>query len=309
MIIYEKKKQFISVIVYVNDSPTIIDFFIQRLTTQLSEKFENYEIIIVDDRGIHGIEEVIERGAVTVGGKIVLVQMAYEHGRETALLAGVELSMGDFVYEIETISEDYPLEILYELFVKALEGSDIVAAIPERGSIPIASRLFYSLMKRASHLKLDLSTERIRLVSRRAVNAILKSREKVRYRKVLYKYLGFNYATITYKPKKILKSQRKNKMNLAVEVFLTFSDLGVKISFVAALLFFIVSVGLGAYSLVAYVTFEFVVTGWTTIMLFLSFGFSGLFLILGLMGKYMNMILVEVKNRPLYATRSIKYFN
>jgi dolichol-phosphate mannosyltransferase len=63
---------------------------------------------------------------------------------------------------------------------------------------------------------------------------------------------------------------------------------------------------MGFYVIVVDLTYNKVVPGWSTTMLFLSFGFSGLFLMSGVLIKYLDMILNETKQRPPYNIESVK---
>ena len=76
-----------------------------------------------------------------------------------------------------------------------------------------------------------------------------------------------------------------------------------------SIIFFMISVFGGIYSLRSYFILKVTVPGWTAIMLFLSFGFSGMFLSIGILAKYLSTILVEVKDKPLYKVTSVNRYS
>ena len=93
---------------------------------------------------------------------------------------------------------------------------------------------------------------------------------------------------------------------MAVEVLLTFSNLGPNLSIIVSLIFLGLSALIGVYAFVVFLTLKSVISGWTTLMLVLSVSFSGIFFVLGLIGKYLAIILLEVKERPPYMVQTIK---
>jgi len=307
-----KEKKFISAVAYLyNDEETVLDF-LKNLDGYLFEKFEHYEIILVNDRSTDRTVEIIDKNkSVLRSESVIILNLAWRHGLEPAMLAGTEMSIGDYVFEFDSTCMDYTFETLDEIYDKAANGFDIVGAYPD-GPRKMTSKLFYAFLKKVSYLNLELTTENLKIVSRRALNRVLDLREKTRYRKALYRYSGFPCASVKYTPVKTAERTVRSlseRVSLAADVIFAFSDLGMKISIILSTLFFTLSIGIGFYAIVIYLTLKTVVTGWTTLSLFLSCGFSGIFLVLGILGKYLTMLLTEVQNRPSYIVRSVDRIN
>ena len=308
MIISTKAKTFISAVVYVHNAERTIIKFLEKIYGFLSERFESFEIILVNDASSDKTLDVIVASKEKFCGKVTVISTAWKHNSELAMLAGTEMAIGDFIYEIESIGLEYPIETLWNAYEKSGTGYDIVFASPDR-KLNFTSAIFYKMLNSFSYQKLNLETESFKLITRRALNTILKSKEKNRYRKIIYRRSGFPTATIYFTPTKKIRSDRTfgEKIELAVEVLLSFSGIGLKLTLLLSVLFFIFSVLIGIYAVVIYLTEKsIVVTGWTTTMLFLSFGFSGLFLILTILGKYLTMILEETKDKPTFTVQTIK---
>jgi hypothetical protein len=154
-----------------------------------------------------------------------------------------------------------------------------------------------------------LKSESVRLVSRRALNAMLNLKEKVRYRKALYAYTGYKKESINYSLSKLShKSKRSVRENIgtAFDIVVSFSNLGLKAAHYLSLIFFIFSIFMIAYSLFNYMFNQSVVEGWTTLMILISLGFAGLFFIVGMIGEYIARILIEIQDRPFYITTSVE---
>jgi len=302
-----KEKTFISVVVYIHNAEKTIVQFTEKIFEFFSEKFESFEIILVNDASSDKTSKLLFEQKEKYAGKVTIVTTAWKHGHELAMLAGTDLAIGDFVYEIESTDLEFPIEILWNAYKRCGEGYDIVFASP-KSSNSLSSILFYKLLGKFSYQNLNLETDSFKIITRRALNTALKSKERNRYRKILYKSSGFPSSTLHFKPVKRIKSSRtlSEKVSFATETLLAFSDIGLKFTLWLSILFFVGSVFIGIYAISIYFTDKSVALGWTTIMLFLSFSFSGIFLILTILGKYLMMILGESKKGPVYVVQSIR---
>ena len=297
-----KEKNFISVVIYIyNNENNIIDF-LRKIDNFFLNKFENHEIILVNDASTDNTLNKIKNNSIFFKSNVSIINMAWTHGSELALLAGQDLAIGDFIFEIESPNNDWPIEIIDQLYEKCLTGFDIVSAIPKRGQ-KFLSKLFYNLFSKISKLKIDLSTETIHIISRRALNTILMSKEKVRYRKLIYKLTGLPSNNIFYDPisetKQIHRTFSTN-LNLGLDILTKYSDFGLQFALIMSFMFFLISLLGGLFAIGSYLFLDTIVSGWTTIMLLLSSSFSGLFLILAIFAKYMSNILIETQDKPAY---------
>ncbi|MNC27009.1 putative glycosyltransferase [compost metagenome] len=225
------------------------------------------------------------------------------------MMAGLNKSMGDFVFEIESLDLDFDVEILYEMYkTSTSKGFDIVAAASDQTGWK--SRAFYKLINKVSYLNLSLSTETIRLVTRRALNAMQNLKEKVRYRKALYELTGYSKTLIHYKAVNKSHTRKVNRENIstAMDVLISFSNFGLRAAHILTFSFFVFSLLMGGYALYNYFFNKSVVEGWTTLMILMSLGFAGLFFIGGVIGEYISRILIEIQNRPFYSTKSVEMY-
>jgi len=300
-----KNKVYISTVIYIHNDEDIVCKALKDITNFLDKHFEHFEVICVDDCSSDRTLEKVLDLIPHLKGYHNVISLTRKHGIETAMLAGSDKSIGDYVYEIELSFMDYSLDFMLELFNKTQSGFDIVSG---RGqNIPFVSKFFYFVLKQVSYVDMDLNTENIIIVSRRALNAILDMPEKSRYRKGLLYFTGFPKSECVYRPiKRVKRRNRSNleKLQLALEIIISFSRIGSKMPLILSMGFLSISIVTGTYTIYDYiwgVSSE--IRGWTTIMTFLSFTFFGIFLVLGFLGEYVSMILIELQGRPLYTIK------
>lgn len=306
-----KHQVFVSLVLYVRNERQTIDGFLRDADQALGGSFEFHEIVVVDDASTDGTTQVAAKVAQELSGSVTVLELARPHGVEAGIIAGLERAVGDFVFELESSHVDFDLGLLREMFGVASTGIDVVAAGSER--VRRRSRRFYKILNRFSNLGVELASERIRLVSRRALNAMIALKEKVRYRKALYALTGFPYRRLSYAPitprRPSERPLSRETIWLAMDILLSFSSFGLRVAHVLSLIFAAFSVLVILYALGVFLFLDEVVAGWTTLMIVLSLGLAGLFLILGIVGEYLARILVEVRGRPLYALRSARVFH
>jgi glycosyltransferase involved in cell wall biosynthesis len=300
-----KEKVFVSAIAYIHNEETRVEEFIKRIDFKLNELFEDFEIIIVNDFNSGNSLNKIKALHHDLNGNLVILNLSRKHGLESSMMAGLDKSIGDFVFEFDSTHIDYPEDILIDMYRTAVTGYDIVSVSPIRTNIN--SRLFYSLMNKVAYSDLNLSTERIRVVSRRALNAMFNLKEKIRYRKALYALTAFDSKKLTYEPTQSTKREfNRENVKQAFDIFVVFSNFGLRFGHYMSFVFFLFSLFMIGYSLYNYIFNQSVVEGWTTIMIMLAVGFSGVFFIMGMIGEYISRILTEVQNRPYYSIHSVE---
>lgn len=305
-----KEKNFISAVIYVHNNELQIKDFLRTISTVLEQNFEKSEVICVndfsDDNSVAKIKEVSKEFSKTC---ISILNMSYFHGVEVAMTAGVDLAIGDFVYEFDSTVLDFDKEEIMKVYRKSLEGFDIVSASPNKTKRK-SSRLFYSVFNRFSGLNYKMTTERFRILSRRVINRISAMNKTMPYRKPVYAACGLKSANLVYtvtanikeKEDSFIKNYRKL---LAEDSFIIFTDLGYRVSrmITSFLLFF--TLGVGIYSFI-YKIIRDPVPGWTSTILFLSVSMFFMFMILTIILKYLQILVNLVFKKTRYNFESIE---
>ena len=305
-----KEKNFVSAVVYIHNDEENIEGFLQAVIQVLEENFEHSEVICVNDFSQDGSVETAKKvGAQVQDTTITILNMSFFHGVEAAMNAGVDLAIGDFVFEFDSCIADFaPREIMI-VYKKALEGYDIVSASPDKKQ-RFSSNIFYRVFNRSTNFSYDLYSERFRILSRRVINRISSMNKSVPYRKAVYANCGLKTKNIRYQPVKTCdrkndKIEHQYRMRLAVDSMILFTELGYRFSITMTIIMMFVAVFVAGYSAVIYL-FSTPVAGWTTTIFFMAFAFFGLFGILSIIIKYLQILVDLVFKRKRYSFESIE---
>lgn len=305
-----REKNFISAVVYVHNEETRIGPFLTAVIQVLEENFEHAEVICVNDASHDGSLAAIRKASsAALSASVSVVNMSYFHGLEMAMNAGMDLAIGDFVLEFDSPCLDFDSQEIMRVYRHSLTGYDIVAASPDRRE-RFTSALFYKVLNRYAHLSGKVSTERFRILSRRAINRINSLNKTIPYRKAVYANCGLKADSVKYAVRETGaraegRRERSYRTGLAVDTLILFTDLGYKFSMAMTLVMMLLSVFMIVYTIAVYATAH-PVAGWTTTVLFLSCAFFGLFGILTVMIKYLGLLVDLVFRKKRYVFESVE---
>lgn len=306
-----KEKNFMSAVIYVHNASERIENFLKMIIEVMEENFEKSEVICVndasDDDSVSKIKAVSKMANHTM---VSVLNMSYFHGLELAMNAGVDLSIGDFVLEFDSTNQDFEKEEIMKIYRKSLEGYDIVSASPDRRQ-KFTSSLFYSTLERFTNLSYKIYTETFRVLSRRVINRISSMNKTIPYRKAIYANCGLKTANVKYKTiavngtNRADRTEEKYRRRLAIDTLILFSEVGYKFAVTMTAIMMLVVAAVIVYSLIIYFV-GIPVAGWTTTMLFMAIGFFGLFGIMTIIIKYLQILVDLVFKRKRYSFESIE---
>lgn len=314
MEIINKEKNFASAVIYIhNDEENLINA-LNEIYNVLKNNFLKFEMICVNDFSTDNSIKVIEDFSNNIDCAVVsIVNMGFYHGLESSMNAGVDFAIGDFVFEFDNTYVDYESNLIMQVYRRSLEGYDIVSAAP-KNTKNMYSKLFYNIFNNYSDNSYKLRTESFRVLSRRAINRVDSISKTIPYRKAMYATCGMNIDYISYDNKidnnmtKASKSKniKSHREKLAIDSLILFTNVTYKISLVLSIIMVSFTLLTGIYTLISYFGQNRPVEGWTPIMGLVSAGFFGIFLILTLIIKYLDLILKLVFKKQKYLVSSIE---
>jgi glycosyltransferase involved in cell wall biosynthesis len=268
------------------------------------------EFLFVDDASSDGSRELLidlhERDP-----RCKVVRFARNFGHQVAISAGLDLALGDAAIVLDADLQDPP-ELVPELVARWREGYEVVYAVRERreGDGWMKRHLaagFYRLLRRLSNVDIPVDVGDFRLVDRRALDAFRSMRERNRYVRGMFSWIGFRQIGVPYRREQRYAGEPKysfrKSLRLAVDGIVSFSDLPLRTALVVGFLFSVASFVVGIGAIVAKIAGAFVVPGWASLLVVVSFLGGIQLTVIGMTGLYIGRIYEEVKARPLYVIR------
>ncbi len=236
------------------------------------------------------------------------VKLACNSGHQNALMAGLAQAVEhcDITVSIDADLQD-DINVIPTMVERYKEGCDIVFGVRrERKSDSWfkrnTARLFYKLMNRLGVDTINNHAD-FRLMSRRAVLALLDYKERNLFIRGIVTKLGYKTDCVYYDRSARTAGESKyplgKMVNFAIDGITSFSVKPVRLVMQVGLLFLIIALIMLAYVLTAYFMGR-AVSGWPSLIL--SVWLVGAFVLIGLgiIGEYVGKIYAEVKNRPRY---------
>jgi len=273
---------------------------------------EDYELVLVNDGSRDGSWPVMQRMA-TDDAHVVAVNLSRNHGHQLALTAGLDLCRGDTILVIDADLQDPP-ELLPAMFEAMRESrADVVYGVRKsRAGETTFKRAtahgFYRLLSRATEVDIPLDAGDFRLMSRRALNALLAMPEQARFIRGMVAWIGFKQVPFAYDRQERFAGETKyplkKMMRFAFDALTGFSSAPLKLASHAGLW-----LSLGSVLLILYIAYAWAtgqnIQGWTSLMLVVVVLGAVQMFVLALMGEYIGRLYNEAKRRPLYIVQEV----
>jgi polyisoprenyl-phosphate glycosyltransferase len=294
---------FVSAVLVVKEDSKGVAEYVGKLSEALSSRYTNYEIIIVDN----GVKED-EVGKLTESlltyPCIRVIRLTQSFRYDTALFAGLEVSIGDFVCTLDPSID--PVDKIPHL-VEKNQKKDVVQGV---SSIPMTAsrtsrmgrRLFYWYNRKYIGIDIPVNATYFASYSRKAVNALTQTTRSQHHIRHLARRVGYAYEAVPYEPVRHPSSSKKLKRGFieAIEIAISYSTHPLRFVTWLGLVAGVANVLYAAYVVFVNIFDRNVVEGWTTTSLQLSVMFFVLFMIVIIISEYIGRILTESYKDPQY---------
>ncbi|MEZ5465015.1 MAG: glycosyltransferase family 2 protein [Lysobacteraceae bacterium] len=264
-------------------------------------------ILYVDDGSRDDSWAVIE-SLVAADPRVSGLKLSRNFGKEIAMSAGLDHCDADAAVVIDADLQDPP-ELIAEFVARWRDGFDVVYGRRlERDGESWFKRFtaagFYRVMSRLSPTPIPRDTGDFRLMSRRALDALRQLRERHRFMKGLFTWVGYRQCAVDYRrdPRHTGRSSFNywKLWNFALEGITSFSTVPLRVATYVGLLTAIVAFGFGGWIIAKTLIWGDPVAGFPSLMSVMLF-LGGMQLIaLGVIGEYLGRLYDESKQRPLY---------
>ncbi len=284
------------------------------LKTLMSEHVEYlWEILMVNDGSKDATLDII-RSLRSEDNRVAYVDLSRNFGKERAMLAGFDYASGDCMVIMDADLQ-HPPHVIPEMLHWWEQGyEDVYARRETRGKESwlrkTMSLTYYKVLNRLNNNREGEVLQNVgdfRLLDRKCIDALKSLREKERYTKGMYSWIGFKKKEILFEQgDRFAGSSSYNYrrlMRLAIDGITSFSTAPLRLSTVLGTIVSLVAFIYMCFVIVKTLVFGEVVQGYPTLMVVVLFLGGVQLLSLGVLGEYIGKIFTETKQRPVYIVR------
>lgn len=289
------------------DEADVLPMLHRRLAAALEGIDADWSILYVDDGSRDATRALVEAIA-SADPRVGLIALARNFGKEAAMTAGLDHADADAVVVVDADLQDPP-ELIATFWRHFREGYDVVYGVRrsragESWLKRATANAFYRVIGRLSRTPVPADTGDFRLLSRRANLALRGLRERHRFMKGLFGWIGYRQIGVPYDREPRAAGTTKwnywRLWNFALEGITSFSAAPLKIATYVGLLTSLCAFAYGVVVIVRTLLYGDPVAGYPSLMVVILF-LGGLQLMaLGLIGEYLGRLYEEGKQRPLY---------
>ncbi|GGB49180.1 glycosyltransferase [Virgibacillus dakarensis] len=300
------KSGLISIIIPSFNEASNIELIYKALDKEFADIHYDYEVLFINDGSTDDTLHYIKKLASN-NPRVKYISFTRNFGKEVALLAGFQHVNGD-----ATIVMDADLQhpcSLIKPFIKGFEEGyhQVIAKRNRKGDGRIRSclsSLYYCIINKIVEVDLRDGIGDFRLLSRKAVEALLMLNEGNRFSKGLFSWIGLNQKIIYYD--NVARQNGKSKwsfsklFNYGIDGVISFNNKPLRLCFYTGAFILLLSLVYIFVNLIMIIRDGITEPGYfTTISAVLFLGGVQL-LSLGVIGEYIGRIYYETKKRPHY---------
>lgn len=252
----------LGVIVPMRNEEAVLPELFDRLIPVMEKIGEPFEIVCVDDGSKDRSWPLVQKLAAA-DSRIRPLRLSRNFGKEIAMTAGLDASRAETVIFIDADLQDPP-ELISEFVKLWRQGYQNVYGLrTKRAEDTFAKRttasLFYSVFNRLSDTPLPANAGDFRLLGPDAARALKACRERQRFMKGLYTWVGFPSIAVPYERPARAAGQTKFSMfrlwNFALEGITSHSTVLLRAWTYIGLLAIAFGVLLGVWIVIEYMAF------------------------------------------------------
>ncbi len=304
------KKLSIVIPVYYNED-TLNDLY-EDLKAKVLDKLEDYEIVMVDDGSRDLSWKVMNDIRESDRSHIKCVHLSRNFGEHAAILAGLNVCIGDCAVTKQADMQEES-ELILRMYESWERGNKVVLAVREDRDdgwlYKIFANLYYKMMRKIVNPEMPKGGFDCYLLDRKVIEVIKMLDEKNSALTLQVLWVGFKSEKIYFSRKAREKGKGRwtmgKKIKLVVDSVMSFPYFPVRLMSVMGIIFFLASF-VGIIMCVSEIIVSGVRTvGWASLMTVLLFSSGVMMLMLGMLGEYVWRALDASSNRPPFLIEDI----
>jgi len=244
-----------------------------RLCGLFNELDTTAEVVFVDDGSRDRSVEIIN-GIILEDKRFKLVKLSRNFGHQIAITAGMDFASGKAVIIMDADLQDPP-GVVKEMVARWREGYEVVYGIrEEREGETFFKRctasLYYGILRRLTDMEIPEEVGDFRLADRKAIDAMRALREKNRYVRGLFSWIGFRQTGVRYVRARRFSGKThyplRKMIKLAIDGIIGFSYLPLRLALNLGFLVSGISMIYGITAIIHKLLGGPAVTGWTSMI-------------------------------------------
>ena len=288
---------------------------LKKVLEGLSEKYL-YEIIFINDGSKDKTLNILENIAQD-NKNVKVISFSRNFGHQCAVTAGLKYITGDAIVIIDADLQDPP-ELIPEMLKLWEDGNEVIygkrkSRKGESKFKLLTASMFYKTLNALSDVEIPKDTGDFRLVDRKVVEVINSLPEHNKFLRGLFSWVGFKQIPFEYERKERVAGKTKyplsKMLKLAQDGIFSFSTKPLRIVGTMGIISILISIIILIYSILSYIfNWNDLASGWTSMMVTMTF-LGGMILIsLWMIGEYVGRIYDETKRRPEYIIEMLDEF-
>jgi glycosyltransferase involved in cell wall biosynthesis len=289
-----------------------VDTLYNELKIVFSHLNYQYELVFINDGSTDKTLSILTKIA-NKDRRVLVLDFSRNFGKDIALSAGLDYCTGNAAIPIDADLQ-HPTNIIPDFIKKWENGYEVVLATRTRRNGDSLMRkltafLFYRIISILTDVKIPKDTGDFRLIDRKVIDALKLIKEKHRFMKGIFSWVGYKSTVIYYE--NVPRKAGKTKWNFfklftfAIDGITSFSNYPLRISTILGFIISISTFIYACYIILLKLHNDINIEGYATNIVLILF-LGGIQLIsLGIIGEYVGKVYDEVKNRPLYIIKKV----
>ena len=300
----------LSLIIPIYNEEELIQTLYERCTNALGKRFDDFEIICVDDGSSdRSLEKLIAYHKTDKRFKVI--SLSKNFGHQAALLAGLSHANGDYIAMIDGDLQDPP-EMLEDFYNKIREGYDVVYGVRKKRKEGILKKIlywaYYRMLGSVSNIHIPMDSGDFSMITRRVLDLLLQTHGQSLFLRGTRSWVGFKQIGMDYERNERVSGKPKYTFKklflLAYNGIFSFSNFPIKVLLRLGIVVVFFSLIYTAYLLIQRFFIGGVPHGFTTLILILFFVNGVLLIAIGIIGEYVMRIYDETRKRPLFIVKN-----
>lgn len=300
---------YISVVVPCYNEEKNIPLFYSAVKKQLGDFWTDIELIFINDGSSDETLRELKKIRNIDNGNVKIISFSRNFGKEAALLAGLEKSIGKYVCIIDADLQQNPKYIVQMVeFLESNSEYDMVSAYQknrrESKWLIFLKGCFYNLINKISEVEFVKSASDFRTIKRNVVDEILRLEERCRFSKGIFSWVGFETYYMEYDVEDRASGNSKwsfwKLFKYAINGIISFSTVPLIISSLMGMFFCLISLLYMVIIVSKTIIYGEDVAGFPTIACLILFTSGFQLFFIGILGQYLARTFTETKKRPIY---------